>query len=473
MVILKRYRYLLLVVLLSVAWSGAGRADIARYMGKKVIFVDATSKTLLRQRQIEFSPEVEIDIDIEASRSKLDTALKSDADYVVVFDVAIAKANRRVLNLHRIESMFATRTERVVNPEWKLAKMESLMQRMDGTSDASTAGLKLVNTPKFIDENIYVSYEFEQARVRGNKGMTVNYYVIDLKNKKYFKSLFEVNEEKQFKIAYRLHKRDKDRERHLSIHNTEKEVKDWENRPLTLMASQLFNQYDKKRGSSKKLTSVTALRKTILKDKNTAIAEYKKADYQYGVDKRLDSVVVIYTGRNSVGTGFFVTPDIVLTNWHVIEGSEFVELKMHGGAETFGKIIGKDVRLDLALVKVQSRGKPVRFYNKRKLDLGLVTEAIGHPHRFEFSVNRGAISAIRKFPSINLPGGGGKKVLYIQTDTPVNPGNSGGPLFYKDEVVGVNTWVIRKDIAEGINFSIHYGEVLQFLEDVLPEYSRQ
>ena len=186
-------------------------------------------------------------------------------------------------------------------------------------------------------------------------------------------------------------------------------------------------------------------------------------------DPRFDSVVVVYTSKG-LGSGFFVKPDVVLTNWHVVKESKFVEMKMYDGQETFGKVLGKDVRLDLALIKVQSRGKPVKFYTKNKIDLGTTAEAIGHPKKFEFSITRGIVSAIRNYPSINLPKGAGDKVLYVQTDAPINNGNSGGPLFFGDEVIGINTWGENKSIAEGLNFSVHYSEILNFLKEHLPGF---
>ena len=153
---------------------------------------------------------------------------------------------------------------------------------------------------------------------------------------------------------------------------------------------------------------------------------------------------------------------MVLTNYHVIERSNFVKMRLHDGSETFGKVIAQDVRLDLALVKVQARGVPVKMYKEQSLMLGGQVEAIGHPKGLQFSITRGVVSAIRELASLNAPGG--NKVRFIQTDTAISPGNSGGPLYLGDRVVGVNTWkMVEVDIA-GLNFAVHYGEVLEFLE---------
>jgi serine protease Do len=224
--------------------------------------------------------------------------------------------------------------------------------------------------------------------------------------------------------------------------------------------------------SSQQLPDIAQLRTEILKDKNTALAKYKSEKYNARPlnDPRFDHVVVVYTGSGSFGSGFFIKDDIVLTNWHVVENSAFVELKTYDGQETFGKVIAQDVRVDLALVKVQTRGKPVIFYTKNTIDLGQTVEAIGHPKGLEFSITRGVISAIREHPSINLPVGGADDVLFIQIDTPINPGNSGGPLFLGDKVVGVNTWGLKKNIAEGLNFAVHYSEVIKFIRENVPSF---
>ena len=126
-----------------------------------------------------------------------------------------------------------------------------------------------------------------------------------------------------------------------------------------------------------------------------------------------------------------------------------------------------DARLDLALVKVQSRGNPVEFYNEPTVKLGSTVEAIGHPVGLEFSITRGVISAIRKQPSLIVPGTG--EVLTVQTDTTLNIGNSGGPLFLGDKVVGVVSYAVRNPTLEGLNFAIHYTEVLRFLKENLAD----
>ena len=278
---------------------------------------------------------------------------------------------------------------------------------------------------------------------------------------------------KTFEVAYQVHENDPDKSSHLSSADTEEDVVEWEEAASSIKLSQLIDHYVANAGQSQKLPSLTALRKEMLEDKYMALAKYEANTFSARPlnDPRFDSVVVIYTGEGSLGSGFFVKPDTVLTNWHVVEDKKFVELKMYDGQETFGKTMVTDVRLDLALIKVQRRGNPVQFYTGKTLDLGATVEAIGHPKGLEFSITRGVISALRSddsFASIRTVGG--DAVLLIQTDAPINKGNSGGPLFLGDKVIGVNAQGGKKDRSEGLNFAIHYSEVLNFLRENLPGF---
>ncbi len=241
---------------------------------------------------------------------------------------------------------------------------------------------------------------------------------------------------------------------------------------MAVALSQIIEDYLRHQADATPFTDELALRRQILADTNVALAraESDRFTYAEASDPRLDSVVAVYRGDGGMGSGFYVTSDVVLTNWHVVKDFRFVEMKRFDEIETFGRVMAKDVRLDLALVEVQDRGKPVRFYGKNRIDLGATVEALGHPHRRLFSVTRGVVSTVREEYSINLPERSGKKVLYIQTDASINPGNSGGPLFLGDEVVGVNTWGISADVSQGLSFSVHYSEVLGFLRRNLPGF---
>lgn len=482
--------------------------------GIKIAFVEVTSKTLLKQGQIEFPAEIVADLPIEMVKADLDKALSEPAaraaDYLIVFDVALAKTRRRVTGKRSMPSRLLAGYRTKPNPDYNIAQNELNQGQLEmqnaqmqsasanaqycqgmgclGKMLGQIASIAMISkarkkveaamenlrvTPMTVDIPIYQNYNYDLAVVKGTKLMTVHYYVIDRRNKTYLKSTFDVVEKKTFNVAYSVSSKDPKREEHLEKADTDEQVAEWEEASSSIKLSQLAAHYLKHRKRSKRLPSLMSLRKEMLRDKNKALAKYAatKFDARPLNDPRFDSVVVVYNNNNSsLGTGFFIKPDVVLTNWHVVDGAKFVEMKMYDKQETFGKVLAQDVRLDLALVKVQSRGKPVKFYTKKTIDLGATVEAIGHPKQLEFSITRGVISALRRKKTINLGGGGGKAVLFIQTDAPINSGNSGGPLFLGDKVIGVNTWGLTKNIAEGLSFSVHYSEVLDFLKEYLPGY---
>jgi hypothetical protein len=107
---------------------------------------------------------------------------------------------------------------------------------------------------------------------------------------------------------------------------------------------------------------------------------------------------------------------------------------------------------------------PSSLYDNQTLPLGETVEAIGHPGGLEFSITRGIISGLREITSTYAPGG--KPIRFIQTDAAMNPGNSGGPLFLNNNVIGVNTQKVASIAIEGLGFAIHYSELSDFLSRV-------
>ena len=164
---------------------------------------------------------------------------------------------------------------------------------------------------------------------------------------------------------------------------------------------------------------------------------------------------------SGMGSGFFISKDEILTNYHVVEDALSISIIDRNKRKSSAVVIKKDLKRDLALLKTNMKGKPVIFYDGQ-LKQGEMVEALGHPKGRKFSLTKGWISAVRKESSTYSVSGSGD-VLFIQTDAAINPGNSGGPLFYKDRVVGVNTQGLHKDSTEGMNFAVHFSEVKKFL----------
>jgi serine protease Do len=156
---------------------------------------------------------------------------------------------------------------------------------------------------------------------------------------------------------------------------------------------------------------------------------------------------------NSLGSGFIIDPSgLVVTNNHVIADADEVTVILNDGTRLKAEILGRDTKVDLALLKVKSDHPlpAVAFGNSDKLRLGEWVVAIGNPFSLGGTVTAGIISARNR--DINS----GPYDNYIQTDAAINRGNSGGPLFNLDgEVIGINTAIISPTGGSiGIGFAV-------------------
>ncbi|WP_419195766.1 DegQ family serine endoprotease [Ensifer adhaerens] len=156
---------------------------------------------------------------------------------------------------------------------------------------------------------------------------------------------------------------------------------------------------------------------------------------------------------DSLGSGFVIDPSgFIVTNNHVIEGADDIEINFANGSKLKAKLVGKDTKTDLAVLKVEPKAplKAVPFGDSRKMRIGDWVMAIGNPFGLGGSVSVGIISARGR--NINA----GPYDNFIQTDAAINRGNSGGPLFnMAGEVIGINTAIISPSGGSiGIGFSV-------------------
>ncbi|MEP1229397.1 MAG: Do family serine endopeptidase [Litorimonas sp.] len=158
----------------------------------------------------------------------------------------------------------------------------------------------------------------------------------------------------------------------------------------------------------------------------------------------------------SLGSGFMISGDgYLVTNNHVIEGADLIEVTFPNGDTYEAELIGTDPATDIAVLKIES-GKPfefVKFGNSDESEVGEWVIAIGNPFGYSGSVAAGIISARNR----NISHGSYDD--FIQTDVAINKGNSGGPLFNMDgDVIGVNTAIISPTGGSvGISFSVPAG----------------
>ncbi|WP_321377706.1 Do family serine endopeptidase [Rhizobium sp.] len=156
---------------------------------------------------------------------------------------------------------------------------------------------------------------------------------------------------------------------------------------------------------------------------------------------------------SSLGSGFVIDPaGYIVTNNHVIENADDIEIIFSDGAKLKAKLVGTDTKTDLSLLKVEPTEplKSVKFGDSRKMRIGDWVMAIGNPFGLGGSVTLGIVSARGR--NINA----GPYDNFIQTDAAINKGNSGGPLFNMNgEVIGINTAIISPSGGSiGIGFAV-------------------
>lgn len=158
------------------------------------------------------------------------------------------------------------------------------------------------------------------------------------------------------------------------------------------------------------------------------------------------------TPIRGVGSGFIISSDgLILTNAHVVDHADHVTVQLTDKRKFKAKVLGMDKPTDVAVIKIDAHNLPtVDLGNPAKAHVGDWVLAIGSPFGFENSATAGIISA----KSRSLPNDG--YVSFLQTDVPVNPGNSGGPLFNSQgQVIGINSQIYtRTGGYEGLSFAI-------------------
>jgi len=169
--------------------------------------------------------------------------------------------------------------------------------------------------------------------------------------------------------------------------------------------------------------------------------------------------------QQSLGSGFIIDRNgYIVTNNHVIEGADQVEVKLVNGEELEATIVGRDPKTDLALIKITGSDDlmPLEMGDSDAVRVGSWVVAIGSPFGLEQTVTAGIVSAKGRII------GSGPYDDFIQTDASINPGNSGGPLInMQGEVVGINTAIIAT--GQGIGFAIP----INMTKEIIPQLKEE
>jgi serine protease Do len=168
--------------------------------------------------------------------------------------------------------------------------------------------------------------------------------------------------------------------------------------------------------------------------------------------------------QRSLGSGFIIDADgSILTNNHVVENASKIVVKLSDEQEYEAKVIGRDPKTDIAIIKVNAKGKLIAatFGDSDTLEVGEWVMAIGNPFGLDSTVTSGIVSAKGRHI------GQGPYDNFIQTDASINPGNSGGPLInLRGEVIGINTAIFSRT---GGNIGIGFAIPINLVKELLPQ----
>jgi len=171
--------------------------------------------------------------------------------------------------------------------------------------------------------------------------------------------------------------------------------------------------------------------------------------------------------EQSQGSGFIFANGLVMTNAHVVNGSDKVIVGLTNGKKLKAKLIGQDIFTDIAVLKIEGEGPwPIaKLGDSTKIKVGDWAIAVGNPFGLESTVTLGIISNLNR--NVTQLGINDKKLELIQTDAAINPGNSGGPLLNSDgEVIGINT-LIRSGPGAGLSFAIPINKAKEIAYQLL------
>ncbi|HEX9465236.1 MAG TPA: trypsin-like peptidase domain-containing protein [Alphaproteobacteria bacterium] len=420
-----------------------------------------------------------------------------EADYVVAIGVT-AHTDHKMGNYQREKSRYKAGEQTVANPAYIAAVLElqqaqnavaaSRAAQIQGANDVvcnaygcrqnqltqavttvasiaaqnrfAEAAAKLRATPPTIIEPVFRAYAFDVATVSAKKDLDVQVFSGPL-HRAGGLSLRTVprHEQKDFKVAYNIS--DEDTTGANGRFAQEEDVKTWEKSEVALAISEVLPDEGSKHFEGTWAEARAALEAATRSLAATNVSATAAPALKRARDRRFDPVVVIHLA-DGLGSGFFVTPKILVTNHHVVDGQKFVQVKAYDGTTMTGTVEADDPARDLAIVRVDASGTPVHI-GAGEIVVGSTVDIVGHPEGLFFSLTRGIVSQVREGPPLN--GIGSSRVRFIQVDAPVNHGNSGGPVYENGEVIGVVSFKYAPKSSENLNFAIHRDELLGFLHE--------
>jgi len=224
--------------------------------------------------------------------------------------------------------------------------------------------------------------------------------------------------------------------------------------------------------AEKVLPSVVEIKTVSVQQRQTTQNPGLPWDFFFGPRRNGEDEDEEYRSQG-LGSGVIVRKDknvyYVLTNNHVVEGAKEIVLATRDGREYDAETVGTDSRRDLAIVKFETPDvfAPAELGDSDKVRVGDWAIAMGNPlgEQFSFSVTMGIVSAVGR-----EGGPGGNISDFIQTDAPINQGNSGGPLVnIEGQVIGINTWIVSNNGGGslGLGFAIPINNAQRAIDEII------
>lgn len=222
------------------------------------------------------------------------------------------------------------------------------------------------------------------------------------------------------------------------------------------------------------VTLAEKLQPIVVNVSTTEIATGPVPGTQPDAEEHMDEFLERYFGQQppssegsqqqSQGSGFIIESDgTIVTNAHVVENAKKIIVKLADKREFKAKLLGKDLKTDIAVIKIDSKESlpKAELGDSEELRVGEWVMAVGNPFGLDNSVTSGIVSAKGRHI------GAGPYDNFIQTDTPINPGSSGGPLVnLRGQVVGINMAIVSQT---GANVGIGFATPINLIKELLPQ----
>ena len=232
----------------------------------------------------------------------------------------------------------------------------------------------------------------------------------------------------------------------------------------TELQGEIEEKYTQQQGDISKLTADVIKTQEDLETQSEQLKKIKSSvsdDFSRVIDNTIEGVVSVVTNV-AKGSGFIISSDgYVITNYHVISGASRISVIPYEDSAKTIELIGYDIGMDIALLKINGDYTPLSFGNSDNAEIGEKVIAMGNPFGLSFSVTEGIVSSLHRAGSNGLN-------VYIQTDVPLNPGNSGGPLIDKQgKVIGINNFKIGE--AESLGFALESNQAVETINAISQE----